>query len=176
MFSLSKLAGLITGTSGFFGIGTLILGIIVALAAAASWMREDALNDCNTQWELKLAKANQELHNKIGEKNLKITALEKKLLEVDAALAAAVDLNRRALEKQRETVPLSDACTACRVPNERLWLRRPAKIGVEGGVEGGGRSASSAGSEAPAKEAELPRPREAILHGPRAGIGAGLSR
>src|SRR5689334_6199400 len=109
--------------SGVLGVLTAAGAVFLAIMSISAWIREDAIRDNDQAWELKIAKKNQELHNKVGEQNLKLAELERKLIEADQALAAATELNRRALEKQRVSVPLSEACTACRVPNERLWLR-----------------------------------------------------
>lgn len=161
--------------SGIIGVLTAFGAFVLALGAISAWIRDDAVRDTNAAWELKIAKQNQELHNKIGEKNLKIQALEQKLVEVDNALAAAVDMNRKAVEKQRVSVPLSEACNACRVPNERLWLRKPARVGESDSlIDGGQTPAGSEGDKTPTQEAALPGPGEKRLYGPRAGIGSGL--
>jgi len=161
--------------SGIIGVLTAFGAFVLALGAVSAWIRDDAVRDTNAAWELKLTKAAQELHNKVGERNLKIQALEQKLVEVDQALAAAVDLNRKVVEKQRASVPLSEACNACRVPNERLWMRKPARLGVADVDSDGGQSpAGIQGDQAPPEKAALPGPGEKGLHGPRAGIGSGL--
>lgn len=161
--------------SGILGVVTAIGAVFLAVVSISAYIRDDAISDNNREWELKIAKKNQELHNRIGEQNLKLMELEKKLVEADQALAAATDLNRKALEKQRVSIPLSEACTACRIPNERLWLRKPTRVGLPGDDLNGGQAAGGQpGSEAPAKEANLPGPGEKGLYGPRAGIGSGL--
>lgn len=161
--------------SGSFGVLTAIGAVFLAVVSISAWLRDDAISDNNREWELKIAKRNQELHNKIGEQNLKLSELERKLLEADQALQAATELNRKALEKQRVSVPLSAACDACRIPNERLWLRKPTRVGLPGDDLNGGQAASSQpGGQTPSKEADLSGPGEKRIYGPRAGIGSGL--
>jgi len=161
--------------SGVLGVLTAAGAVFLAIMSISAWIREDAIRDNDQAWELKIAKKNQELHNKVGEQNLKLAELERKLIEADQALAAATELNRRALEKQRVSVPLSEACTACRVPNERLWLRKPPRTGfADVDLVGGQASAGGAGDQAPTEKASLPGPGQERLHGPRAGIGSGL--
>src|SRR4029077_4944324 len=87
--------------SGIFGGLTFVGACILTMLAVATWLRDDAIKDNDAQWQLKLTKANQDLHTQIGERNLKLQKLEQKLAEVDQALAAAAEMNRKALEKQR---------------------------------------------------------------------------
>lgn len=133
MLILSKLKVLL-GVTNLAGAATVVVGLVVALSAAAGWMREDAIKDCNAQWELKLAKANAELAKAVSLRDAQLTNLQEKLrLAQDAQAAAQVETSR-VLELQREQIPLSEACMACRVPNEHLWVR-PTTGNPAGGVE-----------------------------------------
>lgn len=118
------------GLKKFLGTATIIAGVLVITSAAVAWLRDDATRDCNVQWELKVAKANQKLFDDIAMKAVLLQEVQEKLRVEKEAKEAALDQYRTALEKQRETIPLSKACTECRIPNERLWLRRATGSGT----------------------------------------------
>ena len=114
------------GFTKWAGAGTLVMGFLVGSSALAVWLRDDAIKDCNAAWELKIAKANNDLVTQLAAKQARITALEVRLAEGEAK-ASLEDIKRKEeLEKQREQIALSKECDACRIPNERIWVRRPA--------------------------------------------------
>lgn len=111
------------GLSRFAGTATFVAGLLIIISAAAAWIRDDAVNDCNVAWELKLVKEQEKLKNELAARGLKLKELEEKLLLALQREEQVTGENSKLLEKQRERIPLSEACNACRVPNERLWVR-----------------------------------------------------
>lgn len=95
------------------------------MAAAATYLAEDAKHRCDTNWELKLSQESLKLQQLAAERGTKITELESKLRESEEQKQAEALASAKELEKQREKVPLSKACNECRVPNDRIWLRGP---------------------------------------------------
>ncbi len=98
-------------------------GIVFSCAAAAAWMREDALKDCNASWELKIASETLALKNRAIEAQAKVTELAAKLQETEEKLKEKHNVEAESLAHARTEFPLSDACAKCRVPNERIWVR-----------------------------------------------------
>lgn len=123
------------GLKKVFSVATIVAGVLVISSAAIGWLREDAVNDCNAQWELKLAKANGELKERLAKQEIAFADLQNKLRDVQVAEEASRNENLNLLEKQRETVPLSQACISCRIPNERIWVRRDKGSGASGRSE-----------------------------------------
>lgn len=107
----------------FMGTATIVAGMVVAVGAAGAWMREDGIHDCNAAWELRLAKANESIVRDLAIKQQKLEELQRILAATEAEAARLNGENNDLLAKQRSSVPLSSACLACRIPNERLWLR-----------------------------------------------------
>lgn len=116
-------------SSGLLGWGFLVGGSILALSASAHWLREDAFNDCNTAWELKVSKQNVELLASLAKRNGMILDLETKLFAMRERSEILAADNAKLLEKQREATPQTDDCKRCRVPNARIWLRNSAAAG-----------------------------------------------
>jgi len=111
------------GLTNLTGPATILAGLILLFGAGVNWFREDAINDANAKWELRLAKEQAKLKDAALVRDNRIRSLEEKLQEEQQKADAATFANNQLLEKQRETVPLSEACNSCRVPNERLWVR-----------------------------------------------------
>ena len=122
------------GLTNLTGPATILAGLLVLFGAGVNWFREDAINDANAKWELRLAKEQAKLKNDLGAREAKLRDLEEKLREEQLKVDAASMANANLLEKQRETVPLSEACNSCRVPNERLWVR-PGAARASGGLQ-----------------------------------------
>lgn len=110
-------------TSGLLGWVFVAGSMVLGLSASAHWLREDAFNDCNAQWELKIAKANASVLAGVAEKDRKIKDLETKLLSVADKADQMEKENALLLKVQRDGTPLGDDCKRCRVPNARIWLR-----------------------------------------------------
>ena len=104
---------------------TILAAFLMASGAAANWLRDDARNDCNAAWEIKLGKANEAVLLELAARQKKLDDLQRILAATEGEAARLDSENRKLLEVQRASVPLSNACLACRIPNERLWLRRP---------------------------------------------------
>ena len=117
----SRLLGLLG--PGAFGKLTMLLGLIISVSAAGAWLREDAKNDCNQEWELKIAKGNEKLTLELAAKRLRIEDLEQRLIQAANIIDATRSENVSLLEKQREATPQSQSCLACRIPSDRVWLR-----------------------------------------------------
>ncbi len=122
------------GLTNLTGPATILAGLLVLFGAGVNWFREDAINDANAKWELKLAKEQAKLKDGLATREAKLKELEEKLREEQLRVDAASMANANLLEKQRETVPLSEACNVCRVPNERLWVR-PGSARASGGLQ-----------------------------------------
>lgn len=113
------------GLSSWTGYGTILVGGLMIMGAAATWLAEDAKSRCDTSWELKLSQESLKLQALAAERGTKITELEAKLKESEEQKQAEALASAKELEKQREKIPLSKACNECRVPNDRIWLRGP---------------------------------------------------
>lgn len=111
------------GLTNLTGPATMLAGLLVLFGAGVNWFREDAIRDADSRWELKLAKEQAKLKDGLATREAKLKELEDRLREEQLKVDAASMANANLLEKQRETVPLSEACNVCRVPNERLWVR-----------------------------------------------------
>ncbi len=105
---------------------TTYAAILVAFSAAAGWLREDAKNDARSEIRAEFQAANEKLLLENANRQKKLDIVQKVLLTTEEEAARLQAENKTLLEKQREAVPLSEACNLCRVPNERLWLRRPS--------------------------------------------------
>lgn len=102
---------------------TTYAAVFLGATAALAWIREDAVRDTNAVWELKIVEQTAELKSEVARRVKKLEELQRILSATEMEAARLTKENSEHLEKQRETVPLSQACTACRIPNERLWLR-----------------------------------------------------
>ena len=102
---------------------TTYAGLILALTAGADWLRNDAKNDVRMEIREEFREANDQLKLEVAEKQKKLDLLQKVLAATEIEAAKLSKENTEKLEKQREAIPLSEACNACRVPNEQLWLR-----------------------------------------------------
>ena len=118
MFSLAWLKDM-----GLIGQGATALGFILALGAGAAWLREDAISDNNQAWELKLEKQRREMELAHAARAHRIIQLERQLIDQDKTLEGVRAEHAKAIEDQAHSIPLSEACSVCRVPNEHLWLR-----------------------------------------------------
>lgn len=106
---------------------TTYAGMFLAISAGIAWLREDAKKDAlaevraEMQVQLDAARAEALL------KAQKLEFVTKVLKGTEDEAARLSGENQALLEKQRETVPLSEACNTCRIPNDRLWLRERPK-------------------------------------------------
>ena len=119
---------------------TTYAAIALGATAAVDWLRTDARNDERAVIAAEYAKQNADLKDEVARRVKKSEDLQRILQATELEAARLADENKQHLEKQRETVPLSQACTACRIPNERLWLRRPGIKAAPAGAKGGGSS------------------------------------
>lgn len=122
---LKWVSGLL-GVSSWFGALTVVAGVVVAVTAAANWIKEDAVESCNVEWKGKLSAANVKLDKTVFDRSARIRELEEALAAKSSELALAEQRKESELENQRDKIPQSEACVACRIPNERLWLRKRA--------------------------------------------------
>jgi len=121
-----KIISTLLEAMGIKSVGTplvILAGLIFSFAGAATWLREDAINDTNQRWEAKIAVERIAAHNALAEKQLDLEKVQKQL-----ALKEQDDENKRKndqaeVEKQKVDFPLSPECMRCRVPNERIWVR-----------------------------------------------------
>jgi len=111
------------GLDSWLGTGTIILGIFLAMSAAATWLREDGIRQCTSEWELKIAQEALKIEKAVAERNRKIVELEQKLKEAEDADGRKAEEERQKLDKQRDAVSLSADCIRCRVPNARIWVQ-----------------------------------------------------
>lgn len=120
---------MITSILGFLGIKKITTPLIFAgvvlfgAAAAAAWMRDDAIQDCNMKWELRLTAETLALKTRAAEAQAAVDALATKLANTEAQLKEKHDAEKESLAHQKADFPLSADCAKCRVPNERIWLR-----------------------------------------------------
>jgi hypothetical protein len=135
MLEWLKWGAKITGLNSFTGTGTIILGLGVAMGAAASWLREDAKTACDAAWTLTLQSETEKLQKSELAKSKQIQALELKLAAKETEASVAAESAAHLMENQRDKIPLSDACNACRVPNARLWLRDESAPAVKAGKQ-----------------------------------------
>ena len=105
---------------------TTYAAVILGFSAAAAWLRDDAKNDALAEAKLQYEAANNELKLEVARRVKKLDELTNILKTTEQEAARLQGENTVLLEKQRETVPLSEACNSCRIPNERLWLRGKA--------------------------------------------------
>ena len=115
------------GLKKFAGTATLVAGIVVVFSTATAWLRDDALKDCNAAWELKLVKESKDLAAKVAARESSLAEMSLKLKELQGEKESALGKYQQLLEKQRASVPLSKACSECRIPNERIWVRPGAR-------------------------------------------------
>lgn len=120
---LDLLKKFIPGLGGLSGPVVWILGITFIAGGAATWLREDAINDTNAKWEAKAAQAALAAHNQVAEKQLEIERLEKTLALKEKEADVKAKEEAEALSKQAADFPLSADCLKCRIPNERIWVR-----------------------------------------------------
>lgn len=128
-FLKSQLKNLTSPLAIFMGIGLVFGG-------AATWLREDAINDTNAKWELKVAIAAIVSHNEVQERQLKIERLEKTLALKEQEDVEKIKADQEALSKQAADFPLSGDCTRCRIPNERIWVRGAKDLAGKSGNPG----------------------------------------
>ena len=118
---------------------TLAAAVVVGIGALANWFQEQGAEKCEAGWKLEIAKKNTETVTAVAKKDREIAELTARL----EGIAAEAELARRerdvALEKQRETTPLSVSCDSCRIPNSRIWVRGSsgARAKAAGGQAGG---------------------------------------
>ena len=105
------------------GVATVVAGVLVLISAATAWIKEDAVEVCNANWKLEIASKNAEAVKAASKRESRIRDLESKLQAAGAAEEAKAKELENVLELQRDKVPLSEACVACRIPNEHLWVR-----------------------------------------------------
>ncbi len=105
------------------GVATVVAGVLVLLSAATAWIKEDAVEVCNANWKLEIAGKNAEAAKAATRRESRIRDLESKLQAAGAAEEAKAKELENVLEKQRDAIPLSEACMACRIPNEHIWVR-----------------------------------------------------
>lgn len=115
---------------GFFNLKALtgpiaiLTGFALVFGGAATWLREDAIRDTDAKWELKLSQAELKAHNEVQEKQLAIERLQKTLAIKEKEGDEKAKADAEAIAKQAVDFPLSPDCLKCRIPNERLWVRR----------------------------------------------------
>lgn len=130
MFLWNLIKGFLPST-GWLGYAFLAGGLLLGLSASAHWLREDAFNDCNAGWQLKVAKENEAILLKAAVQGKKIWELETKLLSLADKATAMEAENAKLLKDQRDAVPQTDDCKRCRVPSARIWVRpSPARSSV----------------------------------------------
>jgi len=113
----------LTGFGAWAGTATIVVGLVVAFSAAATWLREDAANDCDARWKLELSNLRAGALAAEAKQNRRIAELESKLGTKLSELEAVEKVKDDALDKQANSIPLSEACNVCRIPNESIWLR-----------------------------------------------------
>jgi hypothetical protein len=114
----------VTGLGQLTGVATILAGLMVGIGGLAAWLRDDAVKECNLGWELTHAKRTAGLKDQVEKQTLALKSLELKLTEAQADAERAREGEKVALEKQREAMPSTADCVKCRIPNERIWLRR----------------------------------------------------
>ncbi len=105
------------------GALTILAGVLVLGGAAIAFVRDEAVDKCNLEWKLKLSKEQEKLREKLAARDREVVSLQEQVKLSQEKEEDAIEAHKALLEKQREQVPLSEACTACRIPNERLWVR-----------------------------------------------------
>ena len=141
---LSKVLGLLgLNLSSLTSPVVWVLGLVFVFGGAATWLREDAINDTNAKWELRVAQESLKANNAVQEKQLQVERLQKVLSLREKADEEKANADKEVLEKQAASFPLSPDCMRCRVPNERIWVRGGQ------GVAGKSNGPSSAASKAP---------------------------
>lgn len=125
------------GIGGLAGSLTLVAGVLVLIGAISNWLRDDAIKDCNASWKLVLTQRTAKLQTEATANALRVKELEQKLSEALADADAAKQSEKVALEKQRESIPENPDCTKCRIPNERIWLRRDGKAAARSSLRPG---------------------------------------
>ncbi len=125
------------------GLGNVAIvgGVLLAFGGAVTWLREDAIQDTNTKWELKAAQAAIVAHNEVQEKQLIVEKLQRQLAIKEMADNEKAKLDEAELAKQATDFPLSPECMRCRVPNERLWLRGTPAVAPKSSSIGSGAKA-----------------------------------
>ena len=118
---------------------TTYAGVFLAATAALAWVREDAVRDTKVAIQLEFERSNSELKAEVARRVQKVETLQRILEATEKEAAGLLARNNELLEKQRETIPLSEACSSCRIPNERLWLRVKPK-GTPASAKGSGSS------------------------------------
>lgn len=124
---LKKLAGWglgVTGLSSPFLL--LVVATGLAMAAAAAWMRDEALDKCNASWQIELALKNNEILALTRERDQMIAVKDREIAARMAAAESKAHEEAALLKEQANEFPLSLDCAKCRVPNERIWVRKSA--------------------------------------------------
>jgi hypothetical protein len=112
---------------------TTYAGIALAATAALAWVREDAKRDALAEVQAEFQVQTAELKTQLAVKESKLKLLQNVLETTEKEAARLQSESKVVLEKQRETIPLSESCDKCRIPNERLWLRgKAAPTSVKG--------------------------------------------
>lgn len=112
----------------------LVLTVIVFVGGGvwAGWLL--GARKVELHWQNELKKANLKALQLQDIKKKQIKALEGNLVAAAEEAKALREAEKVWLEKQRDLIPLSDACSKCRVPRERLLV--PEK---RGSATGGGK-------------------------------------
>ncbi len=133
---LDLLKKFIPGLGGLSGPVIWILGITFLAGGAATWLREDAINDTNAKWEAKASMAALAAHNEVTEKQLEVERLQKTLALKEKETDEKVKADAEALRQQAADFPLSADCMRCRIPNERIWVRGTEGVASKPGKPG----------------------------------------
>lgn len=115
------------------GTATVIVGTILVVGAAGAWIKDNAEESCNANWQVALSKAEKEFLTRTEKYATRIRELEKQTLETEARVTAEVEQRLAETERQREVTPLSADCDKCRIPNDWIWVRPD---GTPGAVQG----------------------------------------
>jgi len=129
-----KIFGVVLEAMGIKSVGTplvILAGLVFSFAGAATWLREDAISDTNLKWEAKIAVERIAAHNALAEKQLDLERVQKQLAQKEASDDAKRESEQHLVDQQKVDFPLSPECMRCRVPNERIWVRRDQATSVD---------------------------------------------
>jgi hypothetical protein len=102
----------------------IILGLIVVAAVGgggAVWhLQHQAVETCNANWKTEIAEANFKLDKANADKATALEASEQAAAQRTAETQSKLAATEAELATERAKVPLSDPCTACRVPASRV--------------------------------------------------------
>ena len=123
MFGLLSLLSFSRRNAGTLIKIAAVIFLISAGHSVASWVKKEAELACNLGWEKKINEQIALLELQLKKANETNVRLEQDLAIAISEKSQLMERENAALELQKASIPLSEACLQCRIDSGRFWLR-----------------------------------------------------